>query len=120
METNKIQIDEECCDMKSADGYCPKPLEIASSFLTKKWTISIIVTIGNFERLRFNDLLSRLESAKPKILSMRLRELEKLEIIERHSFNETPPRVEYNLTNKGKKLLDSLSSLIQWAERNNK
>ena len=118
METKEIQIDEECCNMKSIKGYCPKPLEIASSYLTKKWTISIIVTIGNFGKLRFNDLLNRLENAKAKILSMRLRELEKLEIIERHSFNETPPRVEYSLTNKGKKLLESLSSLIQWAERN--
>jgi len=46
------------------------------------------------------------------------KELEKEGIIKRHSYNETPPRVEYNLTNKGKKLLKSLNSLIQWAEKN--
>jgi len=119
METN-VQIDKECCSMKSTEGYCPKPLELVSSFLTKKWAISIIFTIGNFEKLRFNNLLSRLENAKPKILSIRLKELEKEGIIKRFSYNETPPRVEYSLTNKGKNLLDSLSSLIQWAERNKK
>jgi len=118
METKEIQIDEECCNMKSIDGNCPKPLEVASSYLTKKWTISIIVTIGNFGKLRFNDLLNRLENAKAKILSMRLRELEKEGIIKRFSYKEAPPRVEYNLTNKGKKLLESLSSLIRWAEKN--
>ena len=117
MET-KIQIDKNCCNMKSIEGNCPKPLEIVSSYLTKKWAISVIVTIGNFKKLRFNNLLNRLENAKAKILSMRLKQLEKEGIVCRHSYKETPPRVEYSLTNKGKDLLKSLNSLIRWAEKN--
>ena len=77
MESNKIQVDEKCCSMKSAKGYCPKPLESFSPYLSKKWSISIIMTIGNFKRLRFTDLLRRLGNAKAKILTTRLKELEK-------------------------------------------
>ena len=116
METNINQIDKDCCDMKSLEGSCPKPLESVSSFLTKKWAISIIITIGNFKILRFNDLLKRLGKAKAKILAMRLKELEMEGIVKRHYYNESPPRVEYSLTDKGKKLLKALNSLIVWAE----
>lgn len=117
MVTNKtIQTDTTCCKMKSLRGYCPKPLEIASEFLSKKWTMSIIITIGNFGTLRFNELLTRLESATAKILAERLKELEREEIIQRKHYNEIPPRVEYRLTSKGIKLLEALHPLIHWAE----
>jgi hypothetical protein len=46
--------------MKSVKGYCPKPLEAASSYLSKKWTISIIITIGNFKNLRFNNIIKEI------------------------------------------------------------
>ncbi|MBI2044950.1 helix-turn-helix transcriptional regulator [Candidatus Pacearchaeota archaeon] len=102
--------------MKSINGYCPKPLESASDYLSKKWTISIIITIGNFGKLRFNELLNRLESATAKILSDRLKELEKEGIIQRKHYKEVPPKVEYALTYKGRKLKESLRPLIYWAE----
>ena len=111
-----IKTDENCCRMKSINGYCPKPLESVSSYLSKKWTISILITINNFGSLRFNDLLKRVERATAKILSHRLKELEEENLILRKSFNEIPPRVEYSLTKKGKKLTKVLLPLIIWAE----
>jgi DNA-binding HxlR family transcriptional regulator len=119
MVTKQIQADEKCCRMKSVNGYCPKPLESISDYLSKKWTMSIIITIGNFGNLRFNDLLGRMEGATAKILTSRLRELQKAEIVKRNSFNETPPRVEYELTKNGKELVKILSPLIKWAESKN-
>lgn len=117
METNNaIQTDSACCKMKSIKGYCPKPLEAASAFLSKKWTISIIVTIGNFDIVRFNNLLERLEYATAKTLTDRLQELKRKGIIKRHAYNEIPPRVEYSLTNRGRQLFRALHSLIHWAE----
>lgn len=111
------KIDENCCGMKSVNGYCPKPLESVSDYLSKKWTMSILITIGNFGSLRFNDLLKRMEGATAKIVSHRLKELEEENIITRKSFNEIPPRVEYSLTRKGQKLTKALLPLINWAER---
>lgn len=113
---NTIKTDTKCCKMKSQQGYCPKPLEEASAFLSKKWTISIIVTIGNFKKLRFNELQERLERTTAKMLSDRLKELKKEGIVQRRSFPEIPPRVEYSLTKAGRKLVRALHPLIHWAE----
>ena len=117
MET-VIKTDTSCCKMKSVGGYCPKPIESLSGFLSKKWAMSIIITIGNFGALRFNGLKDRLEKATAKILSERLKELEKEGIVQRHLFNEKPPRVEYSLTERGNNLLSKLKPLIGWAENN--
>ncbi len=83
--------------------------------MSKKWTISIIITIANFERLRFNELQERLGGVNPKTLTDRLKELADEGIVKRESYNEIPPRVEYSLTEKGKLLRDSLVPLIKWA-----
>lgn len=48
-------------------------------------------------------------------LSSRLNELIKEQIITRKQFNEIPLRVEYNLTEKGNELQQSLQPLIEWA-----
>lgn len=116
METNNLEFNIKCCKMKSVGGYCPRPLEVVSDFLSKKWAISIIVTIGNFSKLRFNKLLDILEGITAKTLSERLKELEKEKIVKRKSYNEMPPRVEYSLTCKGKKLREVIYPLIVWAE----
>ena len=105
------------CKMKGK-GYCPRPLECAAGFLSKKWTLSILITIGNFSQLRFNHIQDRVEDISPKVLSQRLSELEGKEIISRLVFNEKPPRVEYNLTKKGKTLYKSIIPLMNWAEKN--
>ena len=117
---NKVITDEKCCRMKSTNGYCPKPLESITDYISKKWTMSIIITIGNFGKLRFNELLNRLENATAKILTDRLKELEKEGIIQRKAYNGMPPRVEYILTSKGRKLKEALRPLIHWAENKNK
>lgn len=99
-------------------GYCPMPLEKANSFLSKKWTISIITTIGNFRRLRFNDILSRVEGVAGKTLAERLKELEALQLVKRTIYKEIPPRVEYELTQRGEKLMKAIVPLIEWADNN--
>ena len=48
-----------------------------------------------------------------KTLAYRLQELEKVGILERRSYNEIPPRVEYNLTTKGQELVESVIDLLQ-------
>lgn len=96
-------------------GHCPKPLEAASAFLSKKWTISIITTIGNFKTIRFNDILYRVSGITPKTLTERLKELEQEGLLKRIAYAEIPPRVEYTLTNQGKRLMKVIVPLINWA-----
>jgi DNA-binding HxlR family transcriptional regulator len=52
-----------------------------------------------------------------KTLTIRLRELEKNGILDRHSYNEIPPRVEYRLTSKGQELVESIINLLQWMRK---
>lgn len=98
-------------------GYCPRPLE-KTTFLSKKWALSIIVIIGNFGALRFNDLLHRISGVTQKTLSERLSELEQHNLISRTAFAEKPPRVEYSLTVNGEKVRKAILPLIKLAESN--
>ena len=115
MVSNNTIQKESNCRMLSHGGYCPKPLESASSFLSKKWTISIVTTVGNFKNLRFNEIENKV-GVTAKTLTERLKELEREKILKRSVFNEIPPRVEYSLTQKGLKLRNALVPLINWAE----
>ncbi|MBI4095976.1 MAG: helix-turn-helix transcriptional regulator [DPANN group archaeon] len=100
-------------------GYCPRPLEQAAVFLSKKWTLSIIVTIGNFGNLRFNDLLRRVDGITQKTLSERLKELEQYNLLTRQAFPEKPPRVEYSLTKNGYKVRRAVLPLLKLAGEKN-
>lgn len=114
-KTKTIEVLPQGCKMKGK-GYCPRPLECAASFLSKKWTLSILVTIGNFGTLRFNNVHTRVEGISPKMLSARLSELEQQKLVQRTVYLEKPPRVEYRLTSRGKSLYQSIVPLMRWAE----
>jgi DNA-binding HxlR family transcriptional regulator len=80
------------------DRECPvcRTAEIISG----KWTLLIIRDLAD-SSLRFCELERSLEGISPRTLSLRLRALEEQGIVERHTYPEVPPRVEYSLTPKG-------------------
>ena len=80
------------------DRECPvcRTAEVISG----KWTLLIIRDLAD-SSLRFCELERSLEGISPRTLSLRLRALEEQGIVERHTFPEVPPRVEYSLTPKG-------------------
>jgi len=117
MQPESIMTAEEC--RMIGEGYCPCPLEDAAGFISKKWTMSVLVTIGNFGTLRFNNLLSRIEKMSPKVLADRLKELEAANLVERKAYAERPPRVEYSLTKKGATLRKAVIPLMNWAVKEN-
>ena len=92
------------------------PLEIIQ-MLSKKWALLILSLLYSNHKLRYSELASKLEGISPKTLTERLRELEKEGIIRRESFSEIPPRVEYNLTQKGSELASSFTYVLKWAEK---
>jgi DNA-binding HxlR family transcriptional regulator len=49
-----------------------------------------------------------------KTLVKRLKKLDGCGILERQAYNESPPRVEYRLTNKGQELVESVIYLLNW------
>ena len=80
------------------DDLCFCPLEGVMGVISKKWTLLIVNGIGTYGRLRFNRLVEEWHGINPKTLSNRLKELQTEGLIERESFAEIPPRVEYSLT----------------------
>ena len=67
--------------------------------------------------VRYKQFHQALKGISSKTLSARLRELEKAGVLERHSFNEIPRRVEYNLTGKGQELVVSIINLLHWMRK---
>jgi len=101
------------------DDLCFCPLEGVMDVISKKWALLIINAIGIYGRLRFNRLMEELHSISPKTLSDRLRELQAEGLIERQSFAEIPPRVEYSLTSDGMELRKSVIPLLEWTTKRN-
>jgi DNA-binding HxlR family transcriptional regulator len=96
---------------------CPPPVERLAAYVSKKWTLSLIMAVGTNRKMRFNALLDHLEYVSAKILSARLAELEKAGLLKRTVLAGKPPGVEYELTPEGKKLYDAIVPLMAWAER---
>src|SRR5215218_662858 len=78
--------------------------------LSGKWTILLIRDLAD-GRSRFCELERSLEGISPRTLSLRLRSLEEEGIVERRTFPEVPPRVEYALTEKGRALVPIIESM---------
>ncbi len=96
---------------------CDSEIHAAWNDLLKAWTFPVIHELGLNEPSRFNGLKKRLLSISATSLSERLTELEQRKIIERTVYPETPPRVEYSLTQKGWELHALILQLAEWVDR---
>jgi DNA-binding HxlR family transcriptional regulator len=81
-----------------------------------RWTGALIHLLLN-GRMRFAELRAAIPEISDRMLSERLRELEAEGIVERIVVPETPVRVEYELTEKGRALEHALAAVGKWAER---
>jgi DNA-binding HxlR family transcriptional regulator len=75
-----------------------------------KWTLLVIRDLVD-GRSRFCELERSLAGISPRTLSLRLRGLEEEGIVERQTFPEVPPRVEYVLTPKGRALVPLIEDM---------
>jgi DNA-binding HxlR family transcriptional regulator len=100
--------------MAAFDETCPvcRTAEIVCG----KWTLLLIRDLAD-GRARFSELERSLAGISPRTLSLRLRALEEEGVVERHTFPEVPPRVEYALTEKGQALLPIIDDMRSYGER---
>lgn len=93
---------------------CPR-LTKAMDLIGKRWTALII-----YQLLEGPQRFNAIEAALPisgRLLSERLKELEKEEIVKREVFSEVPVRVEYSLTEKGMALEATIRSIQNWSQQ---
>lgn len=88
------------------------------SVISGKWKILIIWYIAIYEIQRFNELQRRLDGVTQSTLTKQLRELEADGFIIRRIYPQVPPKVEYSLTEMGKKFIPILFSMKQWSDEN--
>jgi DNA-binding HxlR family transcriptional regulator len=89
------------------------PVCATADLVCSKWTILVIRDLAE-GRSRFCELERSLAGISPRTLSLRLRALEEEAIVERRTFPEVPPRVEYQLTDKGRALLPLIEDMRQY------
>lgn len=93
---------------RAVDEICP--VCATADIVCGKWTILVIRDLAE-GRSRFCELERSLAGISPRTLSLRLRALEEEGIVERDTFPEVPPRVEYSLTDKGQALLPLIEDM---------
>ena len=105
---------------EKCEHVCFCAIEGVIDVISKKWALLIVNSLGNHRRLRFKGLMEALNGISPKTLSDTLKNLQAEGLINRESFAEIPPRVEYTLTTDGLDLRKAILPLIQWARMRDK
>jgi len=99
-----MPYDDDCPVCRTAEVVCGK------------WTLLIVRDLVE-GRARFCELERSLKGISPRTLSLRLRALEEEGIVERQTFPEVPPRVEYALTEKGLALVPLIEDMRAYGRR---
>ncbi|WP_152630539.1 winged helix-turn-helix transcriptional regulator [Bacillus mycoides] len=81
-----------------------------------RWKIVILWHLSKNEIIRFNELLRMLPGISKGILTRQLRELEEDELVHREVYKVVPPKVEYSLTEQGKKFIPVLEAMQVWGK----
>ena len=88
------------------------------NLITKRGTLEILIPLcSTTNPVRHKQFRQALKGFSSRTFSIRLKELEKGGILEKHRYNEIPPRVEYTLTIKGQELVESVVNMLQWMRK---
>lgn len=98
------------------DSECA-PLETLLNQISGPWTMYILWILDTQGTMRFGELKREIEGISPKVLTQRLRKLEEIGIVYRHYEATIPPKVSYELTERGQELSKPLYDLCDLATR---
>ncbi|MFF2624380.1 winged helix-turn-helix transcriptional regulator [Kitasatospora griseola] len=94
------------------------PTSAVVDIVFSRWTTPILWTLHTHGRQRFVELERRIGAITAKVLTQRLRQLERDGMVVRTYHPEVPPRVEYEITDLGRSLAPLFAHLSQWAAAN--
>lgn len=91
------------------------PLEYGLDIFGGKWKSRIICVLAEKQILRYSGLRKEMMNITDAVLASTLKELIADQIVNRQSYDEIPPRVEYSLTEKGRSVVPILQSICRWS-----
>lgn len=91
------------------------PLTAAMGLVGGKWKPIIILNLRKSPK-RFGQLDYAIPQISRKVLASQLSELVKDDLLTRHSYAESPPRVEYRLTEKAKEVVPIFEAMAEWGK----
>ncbi len=91
------------------------PLEYGLEIFGGKWKPRIICVLNEKKVLRYSGIRKEMTNITDAVLAAALKELIRDDIVERKSYDEVPPRVEYSLTEKGISVVPILQSICAWS-----
>ena len=94
------------------------PIAPVVDIVFSRWTTPILWALHEFGRQRFVELERRIATITPKVLTQRLRQLERDGLIVRTYHAEVPPRVEYEISELGLSLAPLFAVLADWSSSN--
>lgn len=90
------------------------------SAVSGRWKVTILGFLLNYKKLRYSELKKKTLHISERMLITQLKELEGDGLINRIAHPKVPPRVEYELSEKGKSLKKILLGMAEWGEKNRK
>ena len=102
------------------DAFDPAcPIRNVLSRISDKWSLLVLYTLSLTDGpVRFGELRRQIPDLSQKMMTVTLRTLEEDGFVNRKSYPEVPPRVEYTLTDRAKTLFPHIQSLRGWAKDN--
>ena len=101
------------------DSLYPKcPVRNVLNRVGDKWSMLVLFTLESTPTIRFKELQRNIPDISQNMLTTTLKTLEADGLIIRKAYPEIPPRVEYELTSRGKSLLPLIDNLLSWASTN--
>ncbi|GLW06845.1 HxlR family transcriptional regulator [Microtetraspora sp. NBRC 13810] len=94
------------------------PIGPVVDIVFSRWTTPILWALHEYGRQRFVELERRITTITPKVLTQRLRQLERDGLVIRTYHPEVPPRVEYEISELGRTLAPLFATLAEWSAAN--
>lgn len=91
------------------------PLEYGMEIFGGKWKSRVICVLNEKKVLRYSEIRREMVNITDSVLGATLKELISDGLIQRRSYDEIPPRVEYSLTEKGLSVVPILQSICKWS-----
>ena len=113
-ETPDTSPDASDSQATEIDCYCP--LGGVMGLLSRQYAMQVICVVGAIGPARYGEIEETFGEVSSSTLSARLDDLVSAGFLSREQYAEIPPRVEYELTDRGDELCARLDPLLEWAE----